>query len=87
MYKAVDLKNGSIKKLLNHYLYSSVIGMVIKSVHIVLDGIFLGNKIGAKALAAVNIVLPVFAFFYGCGNDDRCRKLYVDFYKIRRRKT
>ncbi len=58
-----DLGNDKIKSLLSYYLYASVVGMVIKSIHLVLDGIFLGNKVGANALASVNIIMPVFSFF------------------------
>ncbi len=59
MNKSIDLNNDPIKKLFSYYLYSSVIGMVIKSLHIMLDGIFVSNGVGPEALAAVNIFTPI----------------------------
>lgn len=59
MNKTIDLSNDPIKKLFSYYLYSSVIGMVIKSLHIMLDGIFVSNGVGPEALAAVNIFTPI----------------------------
>lgn len=61
MNKTIDLRNDSVNKLINHYLYASIIGMTIKSIHMALDGIFVGNGVGAEALASVNIILPVFS--------------------------
>lgn len=63
MSKDIDLRNDPIKKLFYHYLFASVTGMLVKSIHIVLDGIFVGNGVGAGALAAVNIIMPVFSLF------------------------
>ncbi len=59
MRKTIDLNNDPIKKLFSYYLFSSVFGIVIKSVHTILDGIFVSNGVGPEALAAVSIYLPI----------------------------
>lgn len=58
-----DLHNDSIKSLFYFYLSSSIIGMVIRSIHSFLDGIFVGNGVSEEALAAVNMSLPVITAF------------------------
>lgn len=63
MSKEIDLRNDPIKKLFYHYLLASVTGMLVKSIHGVLDGIFVGNGVGAEALGAVNMIMPVLSLF------------------------
>nr|WP_163655796.1 MATE family efflux transporter [Listeria sp. PSOL-1] len=46
-----------------HYLIPSLIGMLLMSVNIVMDGIFVGHRLGGVALAGINIVVPVFSLF------------------------
>lgn len=58
-----DLHKDSIKSLFYFYLSSSIIGMIIRSVHGFLDGIFVGNGVGEEALAAVNMSLPLITAF------------------------
>ncbi|MBF8983409.1 MATE family efflux transporter [Lutibacter sp. B2] len=67
MTKALDLKNDSVSKLFLHYLVPSVMGMLIMSLHIVIDGIFVGRGVGSDGLAAVNIVVPVYSLFAAIG--------------------
>lgn len=43
------------------YFLPTLFGMMLMSVNIVIDGIFVGNGIGAVALASVNIAVPVFS--------------------------
>lgn len=40
------------------YTIPSVISMLVISLYVVVDGIFIGNSVGANGLAAVNIALP-----------------------------
>ncbi len=61
--KKPDLLNDSIKKLFYFYLSSSIIGMIIRSLHNFLDGIFVGNGVSEEALAAVNMTMPLIASF------------------------
>src|SRR5699024_3315009 len=43
------------------YLLPTLIGMMMMSANIVIDGIFVGNGIGSVALASVNIAVPVWS--------------------------
>src|SRR5699024_1664051 len=43
------------------YFIPSLLGMMLMSVNIVVDGVFVGNGVGALALAGVNIAVPVFS--------------------------
>ena len=58
--KAIDLKNQSIHKLYFRYFLPSLCAMFALSTYNVVDGIFLGQKLGENALAAVGIAWPVF---------------------------
>ncbi len=57
----------SIGKLFVKYSIPSVIAMVVFSVYIVVDGIFVGNVIGSKGLSAVNIAMPFFGVAMAIG--------------------
>ncbi|MFC0302539.1 MATE family efflux transporter [Virgibacillus soli] len=43
------------------YFIPTLFGMMLMSINIVIDGIFVGNGVGAVALASVNIAVPVFS--------------------------
>src|SRR5699024_6177845 len=43
------------------YFIPTLLGMMLMSVNIVIDGIFVGNGVGSLALASVNIAVPVFS--------------------------
>src|SRR5699024_5741053 len=43
------------------YFIPTLLGMMLMSVNIVIDGIFVGNGVGSIALASVNIAVPVFS--------------------------
>lgn len=55
------LINQSVKKVFFQYLIPSLIGMMLMSINILVDGIFVGNGVGSIALASVNIAVPVFS--------------------------
>lgn len=55
------LGNQSVTKSFFQYLLPTFFGMMLMSVNIVVDGIFVGNGIGDVALASVNIAVPVFS--------------------------
>ncbi|MCX7885046.1 MAG: MATE family efflux transporter [Caloramator sp.] len=46
-----------MKKFLN-YVIPSIVGMLVTSLYIIVDGMFVGKGIGSSALAAVNIAFP-----------------------------
>ncbi|OMF80149.1 MATE family efflux transporter [Paenibacillus glucanolyticus] len=57
------LDTQSTGKVFLRYLIPSLVGMVLMAVNIVVDGIMVGNKLGAAALAGVNISGPVYTIF------------------------
>jgi Na+-driven multidrug efflux pump len=60
-----DPVKGNIVTVFFHYAVPSVIGMLAVTSAGVIDGMFIGNYVGATALAAVNISLPAFYLFVG----------------------
>jgi len=58
MNKKYDPINGKVIPVFFHYAIPSVIGMLAATSAGVIDGIFVGNFIGATALAAINISMP-----------------------------
>ncbi|MFS0784297.1 MATE family efflux transporter [Bacillus sp. 1P06AnD] len=57
------LKETPVKKLFLSYLIPSVLGMLLMSVNILVDGIFVSHGVGEEALAGVNIAVPIFSVF------------------------
>src|SRR5690625_1013479 len=55
------LETQSEVKSFFQYFIPTLLGMMLMSVNIVIDGIFVGNGVGALALAGVNIAVPVFS--------------------------
>lgn len=56
----IDLRNQSISRLFFIYFIPSVCAMLALSTNATIDGIFVGQKVGANALAAVGIAWPLF---------------------------
>lgn len=54
-------------KLFFHYLIPSICGTLVTSIYVLADTIIIGKGIGVDAMAALNIVLPVFSLFFGIG--------------------
>lgn len=63
----INLKNAEIKKLFYRFLYPTVLGMIFSAVFIVTDGVFVGKGLGSDALAAVNLVSPLYMIATGVG--------------------
>lgn len=59
---ADDLGTQSIGSLLIKQAVPASIGILVMSLNIIVDTIFVGNWIGSIAIAAINVVLPV-SFF------------------------
>ncbi|GAA0429055.1 multidrug efflux MATE transporter FepA [Lentibacillus halophilus] len=55
------LLSQSVTKSFFQYLLPTLVGMMLMSVNIVIDGIFVGNGVGSVALASVNIAVPVWS--------------------------
>lgn len=56
--KQLDLGKDKISKLFINYSIPAVISMVVISLYIIVDGIFVSRGVGPDGLAAVNIALP-----------------------------
>lgn len=59
MKKNITLENGCVKKLFLKFAIPSIIGMLIVSMQVMIDGIFLGQATGAVGLATVNLSMPL----------------------------
>ena len=75
MRDSIDFKNTDIKTLFRKLLLPTVLGMIFSALFVITDGIFVGKGIGSDALAAVNIVAPLWLFSTGCGTYVRRRRL------------
>lgn len=62
-----DIINGKTKPLFLRYCIPNVLGILALSSAQLIDAFFIGNYAGAGALAAINIVLPVFSLIMGLG--------------------
>ncbi|GKX29911.1 MATE family efflux transporter [Vallitalea longa] len=56
--KQLDLGKDKVSKLFINYSVPAVISMVVISLYIIVDGIFVSRGVGPDGLAAVNIALP-----------------------------
>lgn len=59
-----QLGTGPVGKLLIKQAVPASIGILVMSLNVLVDSIFVGNWIGSVAIAAINVVLPV-SFFIG----------------------
>lgn len=62
-----NLTNESVSKLFFRYLIPSICGTMVTSIYVLADTIIIGKGIGIDAMAALNIVLPLFNLFFGSG--------------------
>ena len=62
-----DLGNQPIGKLLIKQAVPASIGILVMSLNILVDTIFVGNWLGPTAIAAINVVLPVSFFIAALG--------------------
>ncbi|OBX24853.1 putative MATE family efflux protein [Gelidibacter algens] len=62
-----DLGTQPISKLLIKQALPASIGILVMSLNILVDTIFVGNWIGSTAIAAINVVLPVSFFIAALG--------------------
>ena len=63
----LDFGNGRIKSLFLAMFFPTLIGMLFNSVLNICDGMFVGHGVGSNALAAINIVAPLFLVCTGVG--------------------
>jgi len=55
-----DLMNKPVKKVFFHFFFPAVFGMLLMSVNMLVDGIFIGHGVGEVGLAGVNLASPIF---------------------------
>lgn len=65
--KQLDLTKGSPRKLFLRYLLPSISATLVTSIYILADSVMIGKGVGQNGIAALNIVLPLFTFFFGTG--------------------
>jgi putative MATE family efflux protein len=63
----LDFGNGKIRELFIAMFCPTLIGMVFNSALNICDGMFVGHGVGSNALAAINIVAPLFLICTGIG--------------------
>lgn len=63
----IDFGNGKIRHLFMTMFFPTLIGMFFNSVLNICDGMFVGHGVGSNALAAINIVAPLFLICTGIG--------------------
>ena len=78
---SIDFGKSKIDPLFNSIFYPTLLSMVFASLFTVADGIFVGQGVGSNALAAINIVSPLFLITTGIalwasrlGQVSICRK-------------
>ncbi|MGL5273016.1 MAG: MATE family efflux transporter, partial [Phocaeicola sp.] len=65
--EGIDFGKGKISSLFCKMLLPTLLGMLFTAVFTITDGIFVGWGIGSEALAAINIVAPIFLLSTGVG--------------------
>lgn len=63
----IDFGTGKIGPLFRALFFPTLVGMVFVSLQTVIDGIFVGQGVGADGIAAVNIVAPLWMVVTGLG--------------------
>ncbi len=63
----LDFGNEKISRLFRAMFFPTLIGMVFNSILNLCDGMFVGHGVGSNALAAINIVAPLFLVCTGVG--------------------
>jgi Na+-driven multidrug efflux pump len=67
MSENLTLKDGNITKLFFKFAIPSIFGMLVVSLQMMIDGMFLGRNVGALGLAAVNLSMPLINFLLSIG--------------------
>ena len=62
-----SLLTESVSKIFFRYLIPAVLANMVTSIYVLADTIIIGKGIGTEAMAALNIILPLFNVFFGNG--------------------
>ncbi len=63
----IDFGSGKITVLFRSMFFPTLVGMLFNSALNICDGMFVGHGVGSNALAAINIVAPLFLICAGIG--------------------
>ena len=63
----IDFGTGKINSIFRAMFFPTLIGMLFNSALNICDGMFVGHGVGSNALAAINIVAPLFLLCAGIG--------------------
>lgn len=66
-FSYMDLLKDAPKALFSKYLLPSVSATMVTSIYILADSIMIGKGIGELAIAALNLVLPLFNIMFDVG--------------------
>ena len=63
----IDFGSGKIGPLFRSMFFPTLVGMLFMSAQTIIDGILVGQGVGAEGIAAVNIVAPIWTVVTGIG--------------------
>ncbi len=63
--KILDYGSTPVGTLIRKLAIPGIITMIVGSINMVVDGVFMGNFIGSNALAAVNLMMPIMLIVFG----------------------
>ena len=61
-----ELLTAPLPRLFGRYVLPAMAAMVLDGIQGIVDGLFLGNYVGAQAMASVNIANPYYQMIFGC---------------------
>lgn len=61
MKRVIDLKNDPVKSSFYKYLMPAIFAMVVKSVYVLVDAVFVGVGVGTAGLGAISLSVPFFS--------------------------
>lgn len=60
----MDFNKAKTSKIFFKYIIPQIIGLFFNSIYFIVDGIFIGNRLGSEVLAAVGVAVPLVSFTY-----------------------
>ncbi len=57
-----ELATGSIPQLFIKFVIPGMLALFLLSAQIFIDGVLVGNFVGANAMASINLVIPIYGF-------------------------
>lgn len=61
MKKQIDLMNDPVKKSFYRYLMPAIAAMIIKSIYVLVDAMFVGVGVGSEGLGVISLSVPFFS--------------------------